>query len=256
MGNLHDGHIALVKKAKELADKVIVSIFVNPLQFSPNEDLDAYPRTLESDLNKLKNINTDIVFTPMVDSIYPNGVEQHTQILVPQLAHILYGKSRPNIFTGAATIIFKMLLLINPDISISGEKDYQQWLIFKKMAEDFGLPGKILRHPTVREPSGLAMSSRNQYLNENEKAIASQIYKHMTSVKNSILAGNNNHDELCKESAEKLNLSGFMIDYFVVRHADTLIEKFSVKDPKVILVAGKLNDTWLIDTLLIDEDTL
>ena len=186
MGNLHRGHFSLVEKAKTLADKVVVSIFVNPMQFGANEDLDNYPRTLSEDKQGLAELGTDIVFTPSVSTIYPNGLGEQSFVDVPGVSLGYCGGSRPGHFKGVATVVTKLFNLVQPDYACFGEKDFQQLQVIKTMARDLSMPVEIIGVPTMREVSGLAMSSRNGYLTAEEKATASLIYKAMQQMKTAI----------------------------------------------------------------------
>ena len=170
MGNLHDGHISLVELARERAQHVVVSIYVNPLQFAPHEDFDSYPRTLQDDLDRLAAVDTDLVFTPNTILIYPQGGRENTFVEVPRLSDILEGEFRPGFFRGVATIVLKLFNMVQPDIAVFGEKDYQQLLVIRRMVEELNLPIEIVGAPIKRELDGLAMSSRNSYLDEDERA--------------------------------------------------------------------------------------
>ncbi|MCK4708570.1 MAG: pantoate--beta-alanine ligase, partial [Gammaproteobacteria bacterium] len=169
MGNLHAGHLSLVELARQKARRVVVSIYVNPLQFSPDEDFDSYPRTLDEDINKLSQSGTDLLFTPDTSMIYPRGELQSSSVDVPGLSQIIEGKSRPAFFKGVATVVLKLLNMVQPDIAVFGEKDFQQLLIIRSMVEDLNLPVTIVGGQIKREPDGLAMSSRNNYLNDTDR---------------------------------------------------------------------------------------
>ncbi|MBS1222574.1 MAG: pantoate/beta-alanine ligase, partial [Proteobacteria bacterium] len=176
MGNLHRGHIHLVERARALAPRTVASIFVNPMQFGPSEDFAAYPRTLEADSRQLEAAGLDLLFSPSVAEMYPRPLEQMTQVTVPDLPAVLCGASRPGHFTGVTTVVSKLLNMTQPDIAVFGEKDWQQLVIIRRMAADLDMPVEIIGVPTVREPDGLALSSRNGYLSAGERAIAPTLY--------------------------------------------------------------------------------
>ena len=249
MGNLHAGHLALVQKAIMLADKTIVSIFVNPTQFGDGEDFDSYPRTLDADSMQLAAIATDLLFVPGIDEIYPSDSALETRVTVPKLSTILCGRSRPKHFTGVATVINKLLNIVNPDIAIFGEKDYQQLVIIKKMIADLCLPVEIVNVATVREDSGLALSSRNHYMSAAEKALAPELYRTLTTVADHIQRGNDDYRQLEADVTAKLNDQGFRTDYIAIRNAADL------EPPKtgdiVMLAAAWLGAARLIDNVLI-----
>ncbi|MEC7699985.1 MAG: pantoate--beta-alanine ligase, partial [Pseudomonadota bacterium] len=223
MGNLHDGHLKLVKRAKAHNDKVIVSIFVNPMQFGKNEDLDAYPRTIEQDKAKLIAEGTDAVFLPSVADMYPAGLDAQTFVEVPGISDVLCGASRPGHFRGVATVVSKLFNMVQPDDAFFGEKDFQQLAVIRTMARDLSMAVTIHGIPTEREASGLAMSSRNGYLSEEEKATASEIYQAMQRMKLAIEKGNKNFDELEASTVADLEEKGFKNDYVKVVNASTFM---------------------------------
>lgn len=248
LGNLHDGHLSLVRKAKEVADRVIVSIFVNPKQFDKAEDLAAYPRTTENDLALLKKENVDLVFLPSADDMYPKG--SAARVEVDGISEILEGDSRPGHFSGVATIVAKLFNLVQPDYSIFGEKDFQQLMLIKRMEADLDFGIEIIAAPTAREESGLAMSSRNNYLTKAQRNdIAPQLHDEIKRVKEVILKGDRDYLTLQTEVIESLNQLGFKSDYIEVRNASDL----SVAQPSdknlVILASAWLGKARLIDNL-------
>ncbi len=247
MGNLHAGHIELVAKGRELADKVIVSIFVNPLQFDKKEDLQAYPHTLEEDKEQLEAIGCDLVFTPLVSDIYPN-MEATTRVEVPVLGEILEGKSRIGHFSGVATIVNKLFNMVMPDISIFGQKDFQQLMLVQRMVVDLNMPIKVIGLPTVRELDGLAMSSRNSYLTEEERTIAPLFYQQLKALVLAIQNGNKDFQTLQESAKEKLNLLGFRSDYIEVRCADNF-QIASAKESALVVVGS----VWLGKARLLDN---
>ena len=206
MGNLHDGHLALVQQAKQAADYVVVSIFVNPLQFAPHEDFNTYPRTPEQDIEKLKSRDVDILFLPNADEIYPQAKMPVSRVIVPGLSDELCGKTRPHFFYGVTTIVAKLFNIVQPHIAIFGEKDFQQLVIIRQMVTDLNFPITILSGPTIRESDCLALSSRNRYLNAQERANAPQLYATLSWIKEQIIYGQRDYEHLCKLAGQKLKL--------------------------------------------------
>ncbi len=251
MGNLHQGHLDLVDRASELSNIVIVSIFVNPMQFGPNEDFDAYPRTLESDCKSLANHPCAAVFAPTVREIYPEGV--NTEIDVPSLTTILCGHHRPGHFKGVATVVAKLLNIIQPDVAVFGNKDYQQLQVIRTMVADLLIPVTIVGADTTREPSGLAMSSRNMYLSAEEKEIASMLYSTLTTIGDELQSETQISAKL-KYEKERLTSAGFVLDYLEIRDAEDLSKSYVEADFAVILVAAKLGRARLIDNLVVSLD--
>ena len=252
MGNLHAGHIALVKHANKLADRVVVSIFVNPLQFGPKEDFAAYPRTPEADRLQLAVAGTDLLFAPEVEEVYPGGMEGATRVEVPALSGILDGASRPGHFTGVATVVNKLFNMVQPDTAVFGEKDYQQLLVIRRMAADLSLPVRIVGHPTVREQDGLAMSSRNQYLTKSERAQAPLLQRVLREVEKSLREGARGYGPLQQQAMEKLAAGGFRPDYVEIRHAETLAAPKEDDRHFVVLGAAWLGKARLIDNVALD----
>lgn len=252
MGNLHAGHIALITQAVARADFVVASIFVNPLQFGPNEDLDSYPRTLAADQNKLTDAGCNLLFTPAVEDIYPDGMAEHTIVSVPGVSSGLCGGSRPGHFDGVSTIVCKLLNMVQPDIALFGEKDYQQLAVIRKMVSDLSMPIEICSVPIVRDTDGLALSSRNGYLSAQQRAIAPALQQCMHSVKAHIIKGNRDYAALFAQFATDLQDAGFRLDYVELRDALNLEPAHADSRHMVLLAAAYLGTTRLIDNLIID----
>ena len=252
MGNLHQGHFSLVEKAKNMADKVVVSIFVNPMQFGANEDLDSYPRTLVADKQGLAELGTDIVFTPSVATIYPNGLDAQSFVDVPGISMGYCGGSRPGHFRGVATVVTKLFNLVQPDYACFGEKDFQQLQVIKTMAHDLSIPVEIIGVATSREVSGLAMSSRNGYLTENQKETATALFKTLNWTAEQLSAGQRDFAQICQQAEQRLQQAGLKTDYFEIAQRDTL-KKATLNDSQlVILAAAFLGPVRLIDNLQVD----
>lgn len=248
LGNLHDGHLSLVRKAREVADRVVVSIFINPTQFDKAEDLAAYPRTLENDLKLLKQEKIDLVFLPEADEMYPEG--SAARVEVDGISDILEGDSRPGHFSGVATIVAKLFNLVQPDVSVFGEKDFQQLMLIRRMVDDLDFGIEIIAAPTAREESGLAMSSRNNYLNEQQRnAIAPKLYAELTAIHKSIQTGVRDYLKLQKEATDVLNQQGFTTDYIEIRNASDLSVAQENDKELVILASAWLGKARLIDNL-------
>ena len=252
MGNLHDGHMKLVDEAKARADVVVVSIFVNPMQFDRPEDLARYPRTLQEDCEKLNKRKVDLVFAPSVKEIYPNGTETHTYVDVPGLSTMLEGASRPGHFRGVSTIVSKLFNLVQPDIACFGEKDFQQLALIRKMVADMGFDIEIVGVPIMRAKDGLALSSRNGYLTAEQRKIAPGLYKVLSSIADKLQAGERDLDEIITIAGQELNEKGFRSDDIQIRDADTLLEVSENSKRAVILVAAWLGDARLIDNKLVE----
>ncbi|EGI3982291.1 pantoate--beta-alanine ligase [Escherichia coli] len=251
MGNLHDGHMKLVDEAKARADVVVVSIFVNPMQFDRPEDLARYPRTLQEDCEKLNKRKVDLVFAPSVKEIYPNGTETHTYVDVPGLSTMLEGASRPGHFRGVSTIVSKLFNLVQPDIACFGEKDFQQLALIRKMVADMGFDIEIVGVPIMRAKDGLALSSRNGYLTAEQRKIAPGLYKVLSSIADKLQAGERDLDEIITIAGQELNEKGFRADDIQIRDADTLLEVSETSKRAVILVAAWLGDARLIDNKMV-----
>ena len=254
MGNLHEGHATLAREAKKVADIAVASIFVNPTQFGANEDLDSYPRTLEADSEKLAAAGLDILFTPSVETMYPNGLAMQASVIVPGLSEELCGASRPGHFTGVATVVSKLFNLFQPDIALFGEKDFQQLMVIKRFTKELAFPIDIIGVPTVREESGLAMSSRNGYLTAEEKQKAALIYQTLKLAKEDIEKPGYKVEEksihsLCDHAQMYLTENGFDPEYFTVRRAEDLAVPVATDKELVILVAAQLGGARLIDNI-------
>ncbi|MSL38285.1 pantoate--beta-alanine ligase [Escherichia coli] len=252
MGNLHAGHMKLVDEAKARADVVVVSIFVNPMQFDRPEDLARYPRTLQEDCEKLNKRKVDLVFAPSVKEIYPNGTETHTYVDVPGLSTMLEGASRPGHFRGVSTIVSKLFNLVQPDIACFGEKDFQQLALIRKMVADMGFDIEIVGVPIMRAKDGLALSSRNGYLTAEQRKIAPGLYKVLSSIADKLQAGERDLDEIITIAGQELNEKGFRADDIQIRDADTLLEVSENSKRAVILVAAWLGDARLIDNKIVE----
>ncbi|MGB5164343.1 MAG: pantoate--beta-alanine ligase [Woeseiaceae bacterium] len=251
MGNLHEGHMSLVEQAREHAERVVVTVYINPTQFGEDEDFEEYPRTLERDTRKLKIIGADLVFVPTDDVVYPFGIENATIVRVPGLSDNFCGKFRPGHFTGVTTVVARLFTLVRPDVAIFGQKDYQQQLLIRHMAEDLNLPIRIITAATVREDDGLAMSSRNQYLTETERAIAPQLHAVLDEIGHALQSGSREFEDLEKAALEKLEKAGFAPTYVAIRRAQNLGVPDRDCDELVVLAAAKLGAASLIDNVVV-----
>jgi pantoate--beta-alanine ligase len=247
MGNLHDGHMKLVDEAKDRADVVVVSIFVNPMQFDRADDLARYPRTLQEDCEKLNKRKVDFVFAPAPADIYPQGTDTQTFVDVPGISTMLEGASRPGHFRGVSTIVSKLFNLVQPDVACFGEKDFQQLALIRKMVADMGYDIDIVGVPTVRAKDGLALSSRNGYLTGDQRKIAPGLSKVMNAMAEKLLAGDRNLEEIIALAEQELNEKGFRADDIQIRDADTLLELSPTSQRAVILMAAWLGQARLID---------
>ncbi|NAW67446.1 pantoate--beta-alanine ligase [Photobacterium halotolerans] len=252
MGNLHQGHLTLVRKAREQADIIIVSIFVNPMQFDKADDLNNYPRTLEEDLAKLNGEGVELVFTPTPDIIYPNGMDRQTFVEVPGLSHMLEGALRPSHFRGVATIVTKLFNIVQPDVACFGEKDYQQLALIRQMVNDLAMPIEIIGVPTVREMDGLAMSSRNGYLTVDERQRAPVLAKTMRWISSQIRGGRRDFDEVVLDANDQLRAAGLEPDEIYIRDARTLQVVGEETTQAVILMSAFLGKARLIDNQVIE----
>ncbi|WP_076586154.1 pantoate--beta-alanine ligase [Vibrio ostreicida] len=252
MGNLHDGHLALVRKAREHADIVVVSIFVNPMQFERVDDLNNYPRTLEEDIAKLNSEDVDALFIPTADIMYPQGLEKQTSVDVPGLSNILEGASRPGHFRGVATIVTKLFNLTQPDIACFGEKDYQQLAVIRKMTEDLALNTEIIAVPTVREMDGLAMSSRNNLLTIDERQRAPVLARTMRWISSAIRGGRDDYSSVIEDASDQLRAAGLQPDELFIRDAHTLQPVNPDSAKAVILMSAFLGKARLIDNQIVD----
>lgn len=253
MGNLHAGHLALMKTARQHGDPVVASIFVNRLQFGPNEDFDQYPRTLEEDIQKLEALrDVYVLFAPNERELYP---EPQTYRVQPpnDLGGILEGAYRPGFFEGVCTVVLKLFSCVQPRVAVFGKKDYQQLMVVRAMCRQFQLPVEILAHETVRADDGLALSSRNAYLSQEHRAQAPQMYAQLCAIRAAILAGDHDTKALETQASERLTLSGWQVDYIAIRRQRDLLlptpDQVQQGEPLVVLAAAKLGATRLIDNL-------
>jgi pantoate--beta-alanine ligase len=257
MGNLHAGHIALVKTAKQHASCVVASIFVNPLQFSPTEDLSAYPRTPEADIEKLKAAGCDIVFMPSVAEMYPDfdgkDLNQSMTIDPPPIANVLCGATRLKHFAGVATVVMKLFNMVQPDVAVFGKKDFQQLFIIREMVRQFNLPIDIVAGETIREANGLALSSRNGYLNDAQREAASQLNRALQSIVDAIKSGHNDFAALENAAVVQLAQQGWDVDYISIRSSDTLQPASTLDQALVVLGAAKIGNKTGGKTRLIDN---
>ena len=251
MGSLHAGHLSLVELAKEHAERVVVSIFVNPTQFGDGEDFDEYPRSLELDQRRLKTTPADLIFAPDVDTVYPFGLENATRVIVPGITENFCGASRPGHFDGVTTVVARLFALVQPDVAVFGQKDYQQQLVIRHMAEDMSLPVTIITGETMREDDGLAMSSRNAYLSDDERAIAPLLHETLSYVGGELQNGRRNFGDLEIEAAKRLGDGGFDVDYFAIRRAQNLAIPDRDCDELVVLTAAQLGGARLIDNIVV-----
>ncbi|WP_159655640.1 pantoate--beta-alanine ligase [Vibrio atypicus] len=252
MGNLHEGHLTLVKKAREHADVVVVSIFVNPMQFERADDLNNYPRTLEDDLAKLGGESVELVFTPTPEIIYPEGLDTQTSVDVPGLSTILEGASRPGHFRGVSTIVTKLFNIVQPDVACFGEKDFQQLAVIRKMTEDLALDIEIIGVPTVREMDGLAMSSRNGLLTLDERQRAPVLARTMRWISSAIRGGRDDYDSVIEDASDQLRAAGLQPDEIFIRDARTLQTVTEDTTQAVILMAAFLGKARLIDNQVVE----
>ena len=248
MGNLHEGHLALVREAKKCADNVVVSIFVNRLQFGQGEDFDKYPRTLGQDAAKLEGEGVAVVFAPDEKELYPN-VEQRYNVEPPNLQNELCGRFRPGHFRGVATVVTKLFNIVQPDAACFGKKDYQQLAIIKGFAEDLNFNVEIVPVDTGRASDGLALSSRNQYLNENERAEAPRLFSELNKIAEALRGGNLAYAELEQTAVRNLTAAGWTVDYVEIRHAESLAVAHAGDKDLVVLAAARLGGTRLIDNV-------
>ena len=247
MGNLHAGHLSLVKRAQALADRVVVSIFVNPLQFGEGEDFASYPRTLKRDQAMLESEGTDLLFSPSVELMYPKPQTEQTRVEVPRLSEMLCGATRPGHFVGVATVVCKLFNMVQPDIALFGKKDFQQLMVIRRMVDDLAMPIHIVGVDTLREDDGLAMSSRNGYLTEQERQVAPNLYRVITELHDHLVAGDNGFAGLEERAAAELNEQGLRTDYVAVRRSADLAMPEPGDRELVILAAAYLGKARLID---------
>ncbi len=251
MGNLHAGHLSLVRSAQQNAERVVVTLFVNPTQFGDGEDFEAYPRSLKRDTRSLEEARTDVLFIPEIETIYPFGIENATRVSVPGLTEEFCGARRPGHFDGVTSVIMRLFSIVQPGVAVFGQKDYQQLLIIRRMVEDLSLPIQIIAGPTLREPDGLAMSSRNLYLSDEERQIAPILYQVLREVAEKLQTGERNYNRLEDRATQSLAESRFRPEYFAVRQALDLREPDLDCNAFVVLAAVRLGTARLIDNTVL-----
>ncbi|BAZ94944.1 pantothenate synthetase [Thiohalobacter thiocyanaticus] len=249
MGNLHAGHLSLVEQARRDADRVVVSVFVNPMQFGPGEDYDSYPRTLDADRARLEAAGADLLFAPPVEEVYPVPLAEMTRVEVPEVGSILCGRFRPGFFAGVATVVTKLFNMVQPDLAVFGEKDYQQLIVIRRLVRDLSLPIRIEGAATLREPDGLAMSSRNAYLTPAEREVAPQLHHVLEGLIAALGAGDRDFPALEQQGMQQLELAGFRPDYVSIRRAVDLSVPDREEAELVVLAAAWLGRARLIDNL-------
>jgi pantoate--beta-alanine ligase len=254
MGNLHSGHAALVVKAAQRTDFVVASIFVNPLQFGPTEDLATYPRTLPADQETLLQAGCHLLFAPSVEEMYPHGMEDQTLVSVPHLSEGLCGASRPGHFDGVATVVSKLFNMVQPDLAIFGQKDFQQLAVIRALVRDLNMPIQIIGAPTVRAADGLALSSRNGYLSEEQRTAAPALYRVIKHIAEAIHIGERDLNFLLANGVDQLKAAGFRLDYLEIRNATTLRPTTAEDHDLVILAAAYMGSTRLIDNLHLTKE--
>ena len=272
MGNLHEGHLSLVELARQHAERVVVTVFVNPTQFGEGEDFEEYPRTLkrnlavvmdvvddddlqdectEIELKNAKKLDADALFTPGVETVYPFGIDKATLVSVPGLTRNFCGASRPGHFDGVTTVVARLFALVQPDVAVFGQKDYQQQLVIRHMTADLSLPIRIITAPTVREPDGLAMSSRNQYLSDAERAVAPRLHAALETIGAELQDGKRNFEDLENDARKTIEAAGFIPDYVAIRRAENLEPPDRDCDEIVVLAAAQLGKARLIDNIVV-----
>ncbi|MCY1262281.1 Pantothenate synthetase [compost metagenome] len=249
MGNLHEGHISLLEMARQESEFIVTSLFVNPLQFGPQEDLQSYPRTPSADQKALSRAGCSVLFAPSVKEMYPDGLSNHCSVIVPGISRGLCGDSRPGHFEGVATVVTKLFNIVQPDVAVFGQKDYQQLAVIRALTKDLNLATRILAAPTVRAPDGLALSSRNGYLAPAERDIAPLLYRCIRQIADAIEQGDRDFPSLIKAGKSMLARAGFRLDYLEIRAAHTLELPAQQDKSLVILVAAFIGNTRLIDNL-------
>ena len=247
MGNLHEGHLALVRMAKQHAKCVVVSIFVNPLQFGPNEDMDKYPRTLAEDCSKLRQAGASVVFTPTEAVLFP--IAQQVTVEPPPIADTLCGAFRPGHFRGVVTIVLKLINIVQPKVAIFGKKDYQQLHLIRTMVNQLNVPVEIVSGETERAPDGLALSSRNGYLQPDERTVAVRLVNNLQQIRQALLAGEQNYPAMEAQARADLEVHGWRVDYVAIRAQQTLDMPQPGQKALVVLAAAWLGQTRLIDNL-------
>jgi len=252
MGNLHEGHVSLIEKARSVADRIVSSVFVNPLQFGPDEDYQEYPRTLDVDAAMLEHAGVHLLFAPSVAEMYPHGEEAATRVVVPLLSDMLCGAHRPGHFGGMATVVCKLLNMVGADTAVFGEKDYQQLMIVRRMVEDLRIPTRIVGAATFRETDGLAMSSRNRYLTPQQRQRAPALHRALVGAAGALRAGRRDYDAIGAEGLHALEAGGFRPNYFEVRQARDLQPPHPECRAFVVLAAAWLGKARLIDNVQVD----
>ncbi|MDJ0758117.1 MAG: pantoate--beta-alanine ligase [Woeseiaceae bacterium] len=251
MGNLHAGHLSLVELARENAERVIVSIFVNPTQFDRVEDFDAYPRSLEKDCLRLRKLNVDAVFAPQLDGIYPFGLDDAARVVVPSLKDDFCGARHPGYFDGVTGLVARLFALVQPDVAVFGQKDFQEQLIVRRMTEDLNFPTRIITAPTIREDDGLAMSSRNQFLSDEERAAAPELYAMLSDIASEVQDGQQDYAALEEDGRSRLSEAGFDVDYVAIRRAENMQVPDRDCDEIVVLAAAMMGKTRLLDNVVV-----
>ncbi|MDX1369805.1 pantoate--beta-alanine ligase [Pseudomonas sp.] len=252
MGNLHAGHVALVEKAVQRADFVVASIFVNPLQFGPSEDLGSYPRTLAADQEKLLNAGCHLLFNPDVGEMYPDGMASQTRVSVQGVSEGLCGASRPGHFDGVATVVTKLFNLVQPDLAVFGQKDFQQLAVIRTLVRDLNMPVQVIGEPTIRADDGLALSSRNGYLNAEQRAVAPTLYRSLQQIATALGGGEHDFAKLIETACQQQLAAGLRPDYLEIRESNSLRPATATDRQLVILAAAFLGSTRLIDNLTLD----
>ena len=254
MGNLHKGHMSLVSLAANYAEHVIVSVFVNPTQFGPNEDFASYPRTLEVDSRKLARADVDILFAPTAEEMYPRGIESAVQVFVPGLSDQFCGEFRPGHFLGVTSVVCRLLNICRPDVAVFGNKDYQQLVILRRMVEDLHIPVKLLAGETERDAHGLALSSRNSKLDEAQQVTAASIHEVLQGVAKALLAGGSSFADLEQAAVKQIGAAGLEPEYVAIRSASDLGKPQNNTHRLAVLAAARLGDVRLIDNVLVELD--
>ncbi|WP_166252746.1 pantoate--beta-alanine ligase [Marinobacter salicampi] len=253
MGNLHEGHLALVEKALQAADVVVTSVFVNPMQFGANEDLDTYPRTLTEDQDKLRAAGNTLIFAPAASEVYPHGLACHTRITVPEVSEGHCGATRPGHFEGVATVVTMLFNMVQPDVAVFGEKDYQQLAVIRKLVSDLLIPVEVIGAPTVRDDDGVAKSSRNSFLSEEDRRRAPAIFTLLNLTAEQLATGETDYARLEREARETLTKEGFRPDYFTIVNSYTLKPARTDETELTILAAAFIGPTRLIDNLSVSR---
>ncbi len=251
MGNIHAGHTALVHLAREHAERVVVSIFVNPTQFGEGEDFESYPRTLERDQRHLKKSPADLIFAPDVETVYPFDIDKATVVAVPGLTDEFCGASRPGHFDGVTSVVARLFAIVQPDVAVFGQKDYQQQLVIRHMTTDLSIPVQIITGETIRADDGLALSSRNSYLSDEERKTAPLLHETLEGLGEQLQAGKRDYAELEASAAARLNDAGFEVEYISIRRAENLEVPDRDCDELVVLTAARLGPARLIDNIVV-----